>query len=104
MPAEGNTGRCSVCGKPGFLHVTTVGLLGRKTSQSYCTEHVPTEHLPKGWHPGRELEASVVRGMLEHLDDVPLDPAKREEAKAQLMQLLADIEAGRKRLGDEMGA
>ncbi len=92
------TGMCVVCGSPGIVHLTEVrGVV--KTTQSLCYEHAPPEirdELPST--PTEEV--AYLRKLMSELDRQVPDPAQREEYKAEIERVIADIEAGRRRLGD----
>ena len=97
-----NAGKCAVCGKPGSVHFTEIRQ-GRKTSRSFCTGHVPPDlkdSVPFGPHRTPADEAAFLRQQLAMLDELGLDPKSRAEAEQELERLIADIEAGRRRLGD----
>ena len=92
------TGVCDACGKPGIVHLTEIRD-GVKTSRSLCVEHAPPEirdRLPRT--PAEEV--AHLRKLVSEVDRQVSDPAQREEFKAEIESLIADIEAGRRRLGD----
>jgi hypothetical protein len=92
------TGMCDVCGKPGIVHLTEIRD-GVKTSQSLCVEHAPPEIRDKLPATPAE-EVAHLRKLMGEVDRQVSDPAQREEFKADIERLIADIEAGRRRLGD----
>ncbi len=97
----GATGTCDVCGKPGIVHLTELRD-GTKTTRSLCLEHAPPdmrEKIPFGPHRSAAEEIAFLREKMEILDQRITDPAQRKEFKADIENLIADIEAGR-RLGD----
>ena len=79
-------GMCHVCGKPGIMHLTDIND-GKQTSRSFCPEHAP------------EMRA-ILRKQIEVIDQQVVDPTKRAEFKAEIEKLIANIEAGRRRMGD----
>ncbi len=92
------TGRCDVCGKPGIVHLTEIRD-GVQTNQSLCGEHAPPEiraELPAT--PAEEI--AHLRKLMSEVDRRVPDPVQREEFKAEIDKIIADIEAGRRRLGD----
>jgi hypothetical protein len=96
------TGMCDVCGKPGSVHVTEIRG-GVKTSRSLCIEHAPPElraKLPFGPHRTPAEEVAFLRRQISAIDEQISDPVQRAEFKAEVEQLIAEIEAGRRRLGD----
>ena len=96
------TGRCVVCGKPANVHMTEIRD-GTKTSRSYCLEHAPAEmreSLPVGPHRTPADEVAYLRNFLKAAEAQLNDPAQFAEFKAGVEELIADIEAGRRRVGD----
>ena len=95
-------GTCDVCGKRGISQVTeTRG--GRVVTSSFCLEHNPADlggPMPFGPHRTVADEVLFLRQILVDLDQETSDPARRLEVKTQLEQLIADIEAGRRRISD----
>ncbi|MEA2710852.1 MAG: hypothetical protein QOF78_3453 [Phycisphaerales bacterium] len=95
-------GSCEVCGSPGSVHVAeTVG--GQNRTRSFCAAHSPfpgPDKAPFGPHRTPSEEAAWLRSKLPELDRKVSDPAERAQYRAELEQLAADIEAGRRRLGD----
>ena len=55
---------------------------------------------PFGPHRTAAEEAAWLRSKLPEIDRKVTDPAEREQYKAELERLAAEIEAGRRRLGD----
>jgi protein-arginine kinase activator protein McsA len=95
-------GMCEVCGKPSRVHLTEIRD-GVKTSQSFCVEHAPSEMrdtMPFGAHRTPAEEVAFLRQHMMTLDQHIPDPAQSAEYKAEIERLIADIEAGRRRLGD----
>jgi hypothetical protein len=93
---------CEVCGKPGIVHMTEIRD-GEKATRSLCLEHAPSDmrdKMPFGPHRTPAEEAAWLRSKLPELDSKVSDPAERAKYKAELEQLAADVEAGRRRLGD----
>jgi len=96
------TGMCDVCGKPGSVHLTEIRD-GVKTSRSFCVEHAPPEmrdKMPFGPHQTPADEVAFLRKQMSAIDQQVSDPAQRAEFKAEIEKLIAEIEAGRRRLGD----
>ena len=96
------TGMCYVCGKPGSIHLTEIHF-GKKTNRSFCMEHAPAEmrdKMPFGLHRTPAEEVAFLREQLKVIDQQVADPTQRAEFKAEIEKLIADIEAGRRRLGD----
>jgi hypothetical protein len=95
-------GSCEVCGSPGSVHIAeTVGGLNR--TRSFCAAHSPlpgSDKAPFVSHRTPAEEAAWLRSKLPELDRRVTDPAQRAQFKAELEQLAADIEAGRRRVGD----
>ena len=99
---DDTTGMCEVCAKSGSVHITEIRD-GVKTSRSFCVEHAPPEMrdmMPFGPHPTPAEEVAFLREQLSGIDQQVSDPAQRAEFKAAIEKLIADIEAGRRRLGD----
>lgn len=96
------TRTCHVCYKPGCIHGTEIRN-DEKTDRSFCFEHAPAEmrdKMPFGPHC---TPAEEVAFRLEQLDAIHrqvTDPAPAAKFKAELEKLIADIEAGRRRIGD----
>ena len=96
------TGMCHVCGKPGSIHLTEIDH-GKKTNRSFCLEHVPAEmrdRLPFSPPRTPAEEVAFLREQVKVIDQRIADPAQRAEIKAGVEKLIAEIEAGRRRLGD----
>jgi hypothetical protein len=96
-------GGCDVCGKPAKIHLTEI-CDGVKTSRSLCVEHAPAEmrdKMPFGPHRTPAEEVAFLRETMTTIDQQVSDPGRRAEFKAELEELIADIEAGRRRLGDD---
>jgi hypothetical protein len=96
------TGMCSVCGKPGSVHLTEIRD-GVKTNRSFCAAHAPPhirEKLPYGPHRTPAEEVAFLRNQISLIDQRISDPAQRAGLKAEIEKLIADIEAGRRRIGD----
>lgn len=96
------TGMCDVCGKPAQIHLTDIHN-GVKTQRSFCVEHAPPEmrdKMPFGPHRTPAEEVAFLRKQLETLGGQLTDPAQRAEFTAEIEKLIADIEAGRRRIGD----
>lgn len=99
---------CDVCGKPAVIHLTEVWAgesdgAPRKSQRSFCMEHAPAEDrgkMPIGPHRTPAEEAAFLRQQLPRLAERFPDPAQREKIMTEVEQLIADIEAGRRRLGD----
>ena len=90
---------CDVCGKPGTVHLTEIGEDGVMTNQSLCVEHAPPEirdQMPRT--PAEEVDH--LRKLISEVDRQVSDPAQRAEFKAEIESMIADIETGRRRLGD----
>jgi hypothetical protein len=64
-----------------------------------CVEHAPPEIRDKLPRTPAE-EVAHLRKLMSDVDRQVSDPAQREEFKAEIDGLIADIEAGRRRLGD----
>jgi hypothetical protein len=97
-----NPGACDLCTKPAHLHLTEIKD-GVKTTRSLCYDHAPPEMrdtMPFGRHRTPAEEAAFVRRQMTPLLDQLTDPAQRAEYQANLERLIADIESGRRRLGD----
>src|SRR5687767_6371260 len=96
------SGMCDVCGRAGSVHLTE--WRGRKkASRSFCVEHAPQQMrdmLPFGPHRTPAEEAAFLRQQLENLEQEESDPARRVEFRSALEELIIEIEAGRRRLGD----
>jgi protein-arginine kinase activator protein McsA len=93
---------CEVCGKPGIVHMTEIRD-GQKTTRSLCLEHAPADmrdKMPFGPHRTPAEEVAFLRDKMALLDQKVSDPAQRAEFKAEIEQLISDIEAGRRRIGD----
>ena len=101
MDAE-PTGMCGVCGKPAQIHLTD-NHNGVKTHHSFCMEHAPAEMrdaTPFGPHRTPTEEVAFLRKQLDLVEARLEDPTQRAELKAEIEKLVADIEAGRRRMGD----
>jgi protein-arginine kinase activator protein McsA len=72
---------CEVCGKPAIIHLTEIRD-GVKTSRSLCVEHTPPEIRDK-------LRGAPAEGV-----------AHLRKLMSEADRLIAEIEAGRRRLGD----
>ncbi|MDB5325756.1 MAG: hypothetical protein JWM57_1325 [Phycisphaerales bacterium] len=96
------SGMCEVCGQPGIVHMTEIRD-GEKTNRSLCLDHAPSDmrdKLPFGPHRTPAEEVAFLRNEMARLDQKVFDPAQRAEFKAGIEKLIADIEAGRRRIGD----
>jgi hypothetical protein len=89
---------CGVCGKPGIAHLTEIRD-GVKTTRSLCVEHAPPEIRDKLPRTPAE-EVAHLRKLMSQVDRQVSDPAQREQFRAEIETMIADIEAGRRRLGD----
>ena len=102
--AEVTAGRCVVCVTPGKVHYKSCDVTDDALpSQSFCLEHVPVEFrdkLPIGPHKTAADEVSLLRTKLASLDTQVMDTSLREQIRAAMEQLIADIEAGKRRLSD----
>lgn len=98
------TGRCVVCGTLGRFHINSVDADSGATSvQSYCLDHMPSEYhdkVPFGPHKTAADEVSLLRTKLASLDAQVIDTSLREQIRADVEQLIADIESGKRRLSD----
>jgi len=95
-------GTCHVCGKAANIHITEIRD-GVKTQRSLCVEHAPPkmrDKLPFGPHRTPADEVAFLRRQLDVVDQQIADPTQRAEFKAEIERLIADIEAGRRRIGD----
>jgi hypothetical protein len=95
-------GICDVCGKPGDVHLTEI-IDGVMTSRSFCLAHAPPEirdKMPFGPHCTPAEEVAFLREKMKAIDQQIADPTQRAEFKAEIEKLIADIEAGRRRIGD----
>ena len=95
-------GMCSVCGGLASIHFTEIRD-GQKTERAFCLEHAPPEirdKMPYGPHRTSAEEVAYLRLQLVAIDQQIADPARRAEFKAEIDKLIADIEAGRRRIGD----
>ena len=102
LMVPGPTGACEVCGKPAGIHLTEIrdGLM---TSRSFCVEHAPPEvrdKMPFGPHRTPAEEVAFLSEQVSAIDQQVADPAQRAEFRAEIEKLIADIEAGRRRLAD----
>ena len=100
--ANDTAGMCDVCGKPARVHLTDIHD-GIKTQRSYCMEHAPAEMraaMPVGPHRTAAEEVAFLREQLDMLEGQIADPALRAEFRAEIEKLVADVEAGRRRVGD----
>lgn len=89
---------CAICGRPANAHVTDMSD-GTARNVSYCKDHLPAEMgalMPQS--PAEEV--ALLREKLSHLDQSPLPSEFKDKARADLEQLILDIEAGRRRLSD----
>lgn len=98
------TGRCIVCGALGRFHSNSVDADSGATSvQSYCLDHMPSEYhdkVPFGPHKTAADEVTWLRTKLASLDAQVIDTSLREQIRADVEQLIADIESGKRRLSD----
>ena len=99
-------GKCDVCGAPSLLHITDCSGI-ENVSHSYCFEHLPEEHrdrileaMPYGPHRTPAEEVAFLRQQLVEVEQQLANPDYRAEFIAETEQMIADIEAGRRRLGD----
>jgi hypothetical protein len=91
---------CAVCGLPANVHVTDVSD-GVARDHCYCWDHAPPEF--RGAMPQTPAEeVALLREKLALLDQSEIDPALRATIRAELEQVIGDIEAGRRRLSDLM--
>ena len=93
---------CEGCGAPASVHVAE-SVEGQKRTRSFCAVHSPLpspRDAPFGPQRTAAEEAARLRSKLPEIDDKVTDPAERAQYKAELEQLAAEIEAGRRRLGD----
>lgn len=101
--------KCEVCGKPSVVHLTQIKhrllfWFPVKREHHYCLDHSPPEmrdKLPFGPHRTPAEEAALLRKHLADIDEQISDPSLRAEARAEIEQLIADIESGKRRLGDD---
>ena len=96
------TGMCDVCGKRARIHLTDIHN-GVKINRSFSVEHAPAEMrdaMPFGPHRTPAEEVALLRKQVETLGGRLTDPAQRAEFEAEIDKLIADIEAGRRRIGD----
>lgn len=99
---------CEVCGKPATFHLTEIKCrllfwFPVKREHHYCWDHSPPEmrdKLPFGPHRTAAAEVAFLRKQMAAVDQQVSDPARRAEVSAEMEKLIAEIEAGRRRLGD----
>jgi hypothetical protein len=100
--ATEETGMCDVCGRPGCLHLTEIRD-GVQTTRTFCGEHVPPEmrdKMPFGPHRTPAEEVAFLRRQMQAADQQISDPVQRAGFNAEIEALIADIEAGRRRMGE----
>ena len=74
-----------------------------KINRSYCAEHAPAElrdKLPFGPHRTPAEEVAYLRKKKATLAEHISDPQQLAEFTAGFDKLIADVEAGRRRIGD----
>ena len=95
---------CHICGsKLANFHLTEVRGPGEKITRSYCQQHIPDEvrDKVKASYPQTPAEeVAYLREKLKRLDQYDYDPQQRAEIVAEVEQLIADIESGKRRLID----
>jgi hypothetical protein len=91
---------CVVCGLPAVVHLTDVGDDGAR-DDFFCIDHVPVE-LRDLMPETPADEVALLREKLAQLDQSPMSSETKAQARADLEQLIGDIEAGRRRLSDRM--
>jgi hypothetical protein len=96
---------CEVCGKPGNIHLhETFNGEGNQRSRTFCLAHVPPqlrEKLPFGPHRTPAEEVAFLRTKLAAIGQHGGDPELLTKMREQVENLIADIEAGKRRMGDE---
>jgi hypothetical protein len=92
-------GRCAVCGKLANIHMTEIRDSG-KITRSVCREHAPPELWEKlARDPAHDVEP--LRRKLAAIDGLAIDENTRAALRKELEHWIADIEAGKRRLGEQ---
>ena len=100
--ASNPTGKCEVCGKLAKVHLTKIRD-ATKSQRWFCVEHTPVELKDKvsfGARRSAAKEVALLRQTLLKLEEQVPDPAERAKFQAEIEKLIADIEAGRRRIDD----
>jgi hypothetical protein len=93
---------CVVCGRPGKIHLTDIHN-GVKTQRSFCMEHAPARDAERDAvraAPDAGGGGAFLQKQMDVVDGQIADPTQRAEFKAEIEKLIADIEAGRRRMAD----
>jgi len=91
---------CAICGKPAGVHVIDLREDAAR-EQFFCVDHAPPE-MRNAMPQTPADEVALLRGKLALLDQNPMPPELKAKARAEMEQVIADIEAGRLRLSDLM--
>jgi hypothetical protein len=89
---------CDICGRPANCYVCDMSD-GTARNQAFCIDHVPREMLdamPKT----RAEEVALLRDKLASLDQSEMAPDVKAKVRAGLEQIIDEVEAGRRHLGD----